>query len=263
MTTGQLSKTLKGYARTTLNNNYTLPVISYLFISLVYSTVSYPFEIYFQRTVQLSLLSKEGSQVSLFSLVVYFAAMLFLAFLAMLLQVGLCKILLNLSRKDEFQFQLLFYAFSHHPDKYILVALYLMAMSFFAMLPCIVCFLCLFVFQARSLFPFFIFLTVTTALLGSIYIIRLSLGCSLTQYLLLDFPELSVTHALSESRRLMEGNIGTLFYLHCSFFGILFLSVLTFGISLLWTVPYITMTYIYFYRHLTREIQINVYDSYD
>ena len=126
MTTGQLSKTLKGYARTTLNNNYTLPVISYLFISLVYSTVSYPFEIYFQRTVQLPLLSKEGSQVSLFSLVVYFAAMLFLAFLAMLLQVGLCKILLNLSRKDEFQFQLLFYAFSHHPDKYILVAVYRM-----------------------------------------------------------------------------------------------------------------------------------------
>lgn len=61
-------------------------------------------------------------------------------------------------------------------------------------------------------------------------------------YVLADNPEIGVIDALKESYRLTNGYKGDIFILGLSFLGWLLLSVLTFGIALLWVMPYIHVT---------------------
>jgi uncharacterized membrane protein len=61
---------------------------------------------------------------------------------------------------------------------------------------------------------------------------------AMTYYLLKDHPEMSATEAITESRRMMNGNKMRLFRLNLSFIGWYLLCFVTFGIALLWVLPY-------------------------
>ena len=94
---------------------------------------------------------------------------------------------------------------------------------------------------------------VIPVLIGLLLIV-LILAWALTPYLLLDYPGLRVQDAMKQSKKLMRGNKWRLFLLYLSFLGWLIFSVLTFGIGLLWIVPYMEMTIITFYRELRNEL---------
>lgn len=70
---------------------------------------------------------------------------------------------------------------------------------------------------------------------------------AMTPYILDDYPEMGITEAISESRRIMDGNKWRLFCLEISFIGWAFLSVLTFGIGYLWLHPYMQASIAAFY----------------
>ena len=72
----------------------------------------------------------------------------------------------------------------------------------------------------------------------------------MTPYILLDKPELSANEAITESRRMMTGNKMKLFLLDLSFFGWFILSVFTFGILLIYVIPYMQAAHAEFYRNL-------------
>ena len=75
---------------------------------------------------------------------------------------------------------------------------------------------------------------------------------AMVPYLIAEFPDLSVTEAMDESARLMRGNKFRLFCLQLSFIGWIFLSVLfTFGIGLLWVMPYMQAADAAFYLDVT------------
>jgi uncharacterized membrane protein len=61
---------------------------------------------------------------------------------------------------------------------------------------------------------------------------------SATFYLLKEHPEMTAMEALNESQRLMNGNKMRLFCLDLSFLGWYLLSIVTFGIALIWVMPY-------------------------
>jgi uncharacterized membrane protein len=75
----------------------------------------------------------------------------------------------------------------------------------------------------------------------------------LTPYIVLEHPELSVTEAITESRRLMDGNKWRAFFLGLSFLGWWILGILTCGILFLWIAPYQGITFGAFYRAVLRE----------
>ncbi|MBQ7251856.1 MAG: DUF975 family protein [Kiritimatiellae bacterium] len=75
----------------------------------------------------------------------------------------------------------------------------------------------------------------------------------LTPYLVLEHPEWSVTEAITESRRLMDGNKWRAFCLGLSFLGWMILGILTFGILFFWLAPYMAITSGAFYRAVLRE----------
>jgi uncharacterized membrane protein len=72
----------------------------------------------------------------------------------------------------------------------------------------------------------------------------------LAYYIALDRTDLGPLQCINESKRLMYGYKTELFILDVSFLGWWLLGVLTFGILLIWKLPYIQVTYAYFYQQL-------------
>ncbi len=66
-------------------------------------------------------------------------------------------------------------------------------------------------------------------------------------YILFDHPEYGILECIRESKRMMQGNKGELFILDLSFLGWIILCGLTFGILLIWKLPYFEVTYASFY----------------
>ena len=80
-----------------------------------------------------------------------------------------------------------------------------------------------------------------------------ALAFSMTDYIIADHPELNATEALDKSQEMMRGHKWRLFCLLFSFFGWFILSLLTFGIGLIFLFPYINTTIAYFYVDLKNE----------
>ncbi len=69
-------------------------------------------------------------------------------------------------------------------------------------------------------------------------------------YVLADNPELGGSLAIGQSQRMMAGNRWKLFCLNMRFLGWGLLCIPTFGIGLVWYVPYVSMSYAKFYDDL-------------
>ncbi|MGG1572276.1 DUF975 family protein [Fictibacillus sp. NRS-1165] len=76
------------------------------------------------------------------------------------------------------------------------------------------------------------------------------LAYSQTFYVLKDNPGISMTGAITESRRLMDGYKWKYFLLQLSFIGWILLALATFGIGFLWLIPYITASSAEFYNEI-------------
>lgn len=73
---------------------------------------------------------------------------------------------------------------------------------------------------------------------------------SMAYYIMNDNPEISGLDALRESKEMMDGHKMDLFVLSLSFIGWFILGLITFGIGLLWVVPYYTAAKINFYESI-------------
>ncbi len=91
--------------------------------------------------------------------------------------------------------------------------------------------------------------------IGLCIYIPISLGITMSLYLMLDFPQNSGTKTLSLCWRIMKGHRRRLFCLELSFLPLSILCVLSFGIGFLWLYPYMQMTYTYFFLDLMNPAQ--------
>lgn len=108
------------------------------------------------------------------------------------------------------------------------------------------------VFCALFLVNLFTFLW---ALLLIIPGIMKAFSYALTPYILLDEPELTARQAITRSCEIMEGRRWKLFCLYLSFIGWGILSILTFGIGILWLVPYMNASVAAFYEDARAEYE--------
>lgn len=76
---------------------------------------------------------------------------------------------------------------------------------------------------------------------------------SMAYFILHDYPEISAMEALRRSKELMVGRKGKLFLLYLSFIGWAFLCALTFGIGLLWLLPYVQTSLAAFYEQIKMQ----------
>jgi uncharacterized membrane protein len=79
------------------------------------------------------------------------------------------------------------------------------------------------------------------------------LSYSMTYYILIDHPELTPLEAIRLSKEIMVGHKGELFVLGLSFIGWFFLGLITFGVGLLYVIPYFNATLAEFYLSIKGE----------
>lgn len=103
-------------------------------------------------------------------------------------------------------------------------------------------------FTARLLQAIYIFLW---SLLFVIPGIMASYSYVMVHYVMADHPEMTAKEALRESKEIMHGNRWRFFCMTLSFIGWELLGILTFGIGMLWVVPYQQAAIAAFYRDIT------------
>lgn len=86
-----------------------------------------------------------------------------------------------------------------------------------------------------------------------IFIIYKFLSYSLCYYLMIDYTNEKGTFIVNKSVSLMKGNKLRLIGLFLSFIGWAFLSLLTLGIGLIFLIPYIYISFYYFYKKISPE----------
>ena len=78
---------------------------------------------------------------------------------------------------------------------------------------------------------------------------------ALTPYIIMDEPELTARQAITRSCEIMQGRRWKLFCLSLSFIGWGILCILTFGIGILWLVPYMNASVAAFYEDARAEYE--------
>lgn len=171
-----------------------------------------------------------------------------------LLNTGMIYMMLNVCRFRVPQIGELFIAFKSHPDRFIIIAFIIQGISMICQLPGVV--LALSYLRAESLNELFIlfFKSMGLNFIGFLAVMFITLPLILSQYLLLDNPELSAMDAIKTSARLMKGNKGHYLYIYFSFLGWQLLSLLSCGIGSFWIMPYMNVTLALFYMELTGEL---------
>ena len=93
-------------------------------------------------------------------------------------------------------------------------------------------------------------ISIIAMIAASIWLTIKSYSYQLVYYILFDSPDKNAKEIVEESEKLMVGNRWRLFCLELSFIGWMILAAFTFGIGMLWLLPYMAVAQIVFYEVL-------------
>ncbi len=170
----------------------------------------------------------------------------FLQLLGGIFIAGQTYLYLNISCGGNIRISDVFYGFTHHPDKAILIQLFQLLLMLASFVPL---FLCLGLWMVIDSLYMLIPVTLTFCL-GLVLSVIIMLMYSQSYFVMLDFPDLSAVQCLRFSRRIMKGSKARRFYLDVSFLPLYLLGLLTCCIGLLFVIPYVNTTYSNFYLEL-------------
>ncbi len=77
-----------------------------------------------------------------------------------------------------------------------------------------------------------------------------SISYSMSMYILAENPQMGALDAINESKNMMEGHKAEYFVLGLSFIGWILLCMITFGVALIYVIPYMETTMANFYRRI-------------
>ena len=159
---------------------------------------------------------------------------------------GQTYLYLNISCGGNIRVSDVFYGFTHHPDRAILIQLLQLLLMLAAYVPLFVVLgLWMVIDSIYMLIP-----VAVTFCFGLIVSVIISLMYSQSYFVMLDFPDFTALQCLRYSRRIMKGSKARRFYLDMSFIPLYLLGLLTCCIGLLFVIPYVNTTYSNFYREL-------------
>lgn len=233
------SKELKRLAREQLNGRYSIPMGAFVIASLIPSIIEIPFSF------------TTGTLENPIQTVIFFLAEYLITLISAVLQIGVIHIHLNLTRGIPFQVSSVFDPFRRGADRFFGAAFLTSLLTVAASLPMVAAGAYLYV---SGMTVATVLLCVAAGLISLVLSICVTLYFNFASYLLLDYPQMKVTAAFRECRRLMLGNKGRFLYLILSFIGWECLVACSMGIASLWVNPYISQTYVTFYLDATGEL---------
>ncbi len=176
--------------------------------------------------------------------------------LSVLFSVGYIQILRRIAMGEKPSLSDLFHVFKNHPDKVIIISLIMTGAQFVLLLPATLIMGDGFIAgdtMGLDGKKFLLWIVLYIAGFVVSFIIDLMLAMSFMIYL--DDPDTEVSQILSGSVSMMRGNKFRYFYMILSFLGYWLLIMLSFGIAMLWVIPYQTMTTVEFYYDLKESVE--------
>lgn len=104
-------------------------------------------------------------------------------------------------------------------------------------------------------FGFLAFVSVIGYIASLIYVIVKGFLYSLSYYILNDNPNMTGKEIVGMSENLMKGNRWKFFWLGLTFIGWAILAAFTFGIGMLWLMPYVMISMVCFYENLSGKTE--------
>lgn len=232
------SATLKQLAREALNGKYGSIITGYLLILLC-------------STVPNALVSTILDTSNAIGLITCQIVLYMISLLIALVMSGFKYIMLNINRRKIFTMGDLFYAFSHHPDRFLVVNLIFLLAEIAASLPFTIL---SYKTPAEGIGTNILLISAAGTLASTLISFILSLFFGMTEYLLLDNENMGAMEALREALHMMKGNKGRFFYINLSFLPLLLVCFFTCYLGLLWLEPYMQATFAFFYMELIGEL---------
>lgn len=183
---------------------------------------------------------------TLFGNLLYYSISLLVQLICGIFALGSSKMYLSLCSNRPFSLNDLFYGFRSHPDKIIMIQLYILGTVLCCLLPGLALYLIYYFTTAIFLIP----LIALIATIGFIVMCIRLLDLSQCYYIMLDFPDFSSKQVISMSVKVMKGYRGKLFYIYASYIPLIMLGVISFGLGMLWVLPYIYAVNTNFYLDL-------------
>lgn len=233
-------KELKRIARLNLSGRYGTPMSALLLAGIIPLMTELPF----------SMLQQSSQPLS--QTIIFYIADFLISLLSIVLSVGLLRLHLSLSRGEQYQTGMVFWAFKNHPDRCIVIGLLMFIIELVALLPMIASLIILNVSHGINWGK--IAIVIFASLISVVMVTLVQLWYALAFFLLLDHPQMRAPETLKVSRSLMKGHKGQLFYIYLSFLGMHLLCILTLGIGYLWVMPYQSQTITTFYRDIIGEL---------
>ena len=185
--------------------------------------------------------------------IIYYAIMFLVSILTGLFSSGSAYLYLKLICGRPVSVGDLFYGFQLCPDKAITIQAWITLITYIASLPQIILNYMLLANDhldkiMKLMLPYALALIFSGAVS-----VMLSLFYAQTFFLLHDFPQYTAKELLQKSRRLMVHHKGRLFYLYVSFLPLMLLGLLSWGLALLWVIPYMAATEAEFFLDLIKN----------
>lgn len=194
----------------------------------------------FLLNIVLTLLTP--ASFTLLSVLLYFAGLLIVNTLYTVLSAGVSRLYLNLATDQPFSLRDLFYAFSTHPEPIAVYSAVSLALEVGLL------YLVRFLAFGAPAVSFQLFAVLMLAALLLLLWFVLTFSCFL--FLHARDPWQSTKEFFTACMQLMKGHRLSLFWLSLTFFGVLVLCIMSFGIGLLFALPYLQMTVTLFYERL-------------
>lgn len=229
------SSALKADAREMLLGKYKVAVLSYALMELLITSILTFVE------MQINLQTTAG-------ILLYYAIYLIIVLLSTVIVAGQNYLYLNMYRGQKYETGNIWAGFRICADKAILSYVMIFGKTLLCSIPCMVATAIMLVTENYYL----VLLVAATAIYMIIAGTLIQLDYSQVLYLIWDFPQETASQLLNRSQAIMKGHRGSYFYLLFSFIGMFFLSLLTFGIGMLWIYPYFTATKTAYYLELTK-----------
>ncbi|MBE5880931.1 MAG: DUF975 family protein [Lachnospiraceae bacterium] len=230
------SSALKADAKEILLGKYKTAVLAYVIMELIVSGC-------------LTLIELQVNLQTAAGMLLYYAVYFIVVLLSTVLVVGQNHLYLNFYRGAKYETRDIWIGFRTCADRAILIYLTIFGKTFLCCIPCMIA-TAIMIFTQNYYFALLVAAGIVFALVKGTLI---QLDYSQALYLILDHPEQSVGELLSGSKSMMKGHRGSYFYLLVSFLGIFLLSIMTFGLGMLWIYPYFTATKTGYYLELTKQ----------
>ncbi len=164
-------------------------------------------------------------------------------------QIGYAYFYLNLYCGKDFRLGNILYGYQNHLYKSLAFSAIFAAVDFICTVPTEI------LFRRAGATENYTQLTIAFLLLALDIIVYglFFIYTNLSIYIMLDFPEKSLGEIFSLSFKLMKGNFFRFLYLMATFIPMLLLVLLSFGLALIWVIPYFSMTRVIFFMDLMHE----------